>query len=80
MLSKVAFTMYPVTDMPRARAFYEETLGLNRAGAEDDEEIGVTVRGPDGDNVIVNGRIKHSSLVRVRSSFVHEIMRSANDR
>lgn len=28
MLTKVAFTMYPVTDMPRARAFYEETLGL----------------------------------------------------
>ena len=28
MLQKVAFTMYPVTDMPRARAFYGETLGL----------------------------------------------------
>lgn len=28
MLNKVAFTMYPVTDMPRARAFYEETLSL----------------------------------------------------
>jgi predicted enzyme related to lactoylglutathione lyase len=28
MLKKVAFTMYPVKDMPRARAFYEETLGL----------------------------------------------------
>ena len=28
MLRKVAFTMYPVTDMPRARAFYEKTLGL----------------------------------------------------
>jgi predicted enzyme related to lactoylglutathione lyase len=28
MLKKVAFTMYPVSDMPRARAFYEETLGL----------------------------------------------------
>jgi uncharacterized protein YndB with AHSA1/START domain/predicted enzyme related to lactoylglutathione lyase len=25
---KVAFTMYPVTDVTRARAFYEETLGL----------------------------------------------------
>ena len=31
MLQKVAFTMYPVTDMPRARAFYEETLGLPRS-------------------------------------------------
>jgi extradiol dioxygenase family protein len=28
MLGKVAFTMYPVTEMARARAFYEETLGL----------------------------------------------------
>lgn len=35
MLNKVAFTMYPVTDMPRARAFYEDTLGLppSRSGA-----------------------------------------------
>ena len=28
MFRKVAFTMYPVRDMERARAFYEETLGL----------------------------------------------------
>ena len=28
MLKKVAFTMYPITDVPRARIFYEETLGL----------------------------------------------------
>lgn len=28
MFRKVAFTMYPVVDMPRARRFYEETLGL----------------------------------------------------
>lgn len=28
MLQKVAFTMYPVTDGKRARAFYEGTLGL----------------------------------------------------
>ncbi len=35
MLNKVAFTMYPVKDMPRSRAFYEETLGLgpSRNGA-----------------------------------------------
>jgi predicted enzyme related to lactoylglutathione lyase len=35
MLNKVAFTMYPVKDMPRARAFYEEILGLgpSRNGA-----------------------------------------------
>ena len=28
MLKKVAFTMYPVADVPRARKFYEESLGL----------------------------------------------------
>jgi len=28
MFKKVAFTMYPVKDMDRARKFYEETLGL----------------------------------------------------
>lgn len=27
-LSRVAFTMYPITDVKRARAFYEQTLGL----------------------------------------------------
>lgn len=28
MLKKVAFTMFPITDTQRARAFYEGTLGL----------------------------------------------------
>jgi predicted enzyme related to lactoylglutathione lyase len=28
VITKVAFTMYPVRDMTRARAFYETTLGL----------------------------------------------------
>ena len=28
MLKKVAFTMYPVRNVARARQFYEETLGL----------------------------------------------------
>lgn len=28
MIKKVAFTMYPVTEIARARRFYEETLGL----------------------------------------------------
>jgi predicted enzyme related to lactoylglutathione lyase len=28
MFRKVAFTMYPITDVARARRFYEETLGL----------------------------------------------------
>jgi catechol 2,3-dioxygenase-like lactoylglutathione lyase family enzyme len=34
MLEKVAFTMYPVKDVPKAREFYEGRLGLS-AGAGD---------------------------------------------
>jgi predicted enzyme related to lactoylglutathione lyase len=30
-VNEIAFTGYPVTDMPRARAFYEGTLGLKPA-------------------------------------------------
>jgi predicted enzyme related to lactoylglutathione lyase len=30
MFKKVAFTMYPIRDVARARAFYEQTLGLTR--------------------------------------------------
>jgi predicted enzyme related to lactoylglutathione lyase len=33
MFKKVAFTMFPVVDATRARAFYEETLGLKRGSA-----------------------------------------------
>lgn len=29
MLRKVAFTLYPIRDVARARAFYEQTLGLS---------------------------------------------------
>ena len=28
---EIAFSVYPVTDLKRARAFYEETLGLKAA-------------------------------------------------
>ena len=28
MVNSIAFTLYPVTDMARARRFYEDTLGL----------------------------------------------------
>ena len=31
MFRKVAFTMYPVRDMPAARAWYEEVLGLPKS-------------------------------------------------
>jgi predicted enzyme related to lactoylglutathione lyase len=39
MLKRVAFTMYPVRDVSRARRFYEETLGLavSMAGHEGDK-------------------------------------------
>jgi predicted enzyme related to lactoylglutathione lyase len=30
-VTEIAFTGYPVTDMPRARAFYEDVLGLKAA-------------------------------------------------
>ncbi len=32
--NRIAFTMYPVTDLPRAVAFYEEALGLRKGGLE----------------------------------------------
>ncbi len=36
MLQKVAFTMFQVADPVRARAFYEDTLGLTRGLASPD--------------------------------------------
>jgi predicted enzyme related to lactoylglutathione lyase len=35
-ITSVAFTAYPVTDVPRAVAFYAETLGLTKSGIEAD--------------------------------------------
>ena len=35
MLKKVAFTMFAVEDSARARAFYEEKLGLRRGSSSD---------------------------------------------
>jgi extradiol dioxygenase family protein len=35
-VSSIAFTMYPVTDVPRAVKFYEEGLGLKKQGLEAD--------------------------------------------
>lgn len=34
MIKHIAFTMYPVTDMARARRFYEDTLGLRLSRRE----------------------------------------------
>lgn len=36
MIKKVAFTMYPVKDWKRARAFYGETLGLTMGSKSPD--------------------------------------------
>ena len=36
MISKLAFTMYPAVDPMRARAFYENTLGLKRGSSSKD--------------------------------------------
>jgi predicted enzyme related to lactoylglutathione lyase len=38
MFKKVAFTIYPVTDPKRARAFYESTLGL-KVGSHSDNGV-----------------------------------------
>lgn len=37
MIKHIAFTMYPVTDMARARRFYEDTLGLRLTRREASE-------------------------------------------
>ena len=34
MVNSIAFTLYPVTDMARARRFYEDTLGLRMTRRE----------------------------------------------
>ncbi len=35
-IQAIAFTMYPVTDMPRAVAFYRDALGLTQSGLNSD--------------------------------------------
>jgi predicted enzyme related to lactoylglutathione lyase len=47
MLKKVAFTMFPVKDTARARAFYEETLGL-RVGSHGDNGVWTEYDFPGG--------------------------------
>jgi predicted enzyme related to lactoylglutathione lyase len=48
-VTDVAFVMYPVTDLPRAVAFYRDVLGLTPAGLSSDAwvefEIGATTFG-----------------------------------
>jgi catechol 2,3-dioxygenase-like lactoylglutathione lyase family enzyme len=42
MLEKVAFTMFSVEDPTRARAFYEDVLGLERGLASPDGDSEAT--------------------------------------
>lgn len=37
MIKHIAFTMYPMTDMARARRFYEDTLGFRLTRREASE-------------------------------------------
>ncbi len=39
-INEIAFTAYPVTDLSRARQFYEKTLGLSTARAFGDDKQG----------------------------------------
>jgi predicted enzyme related to lactoylglutathione lyase len=47
MLKKIAFTMFPVKDTARARAFYETTLGL-RVGTHSDSGVWTEYDLPEG--------------------------------
>jgi catechol 2,3-dioxygenase-like lactoylglutathione lyase family enzyme len=47
MLKKVAFTMYPIADTARARAFYEGVLGL-AVGKHSDNGVWTEYDLPDG--------------------------------
>ena len=44
-VSNIAFTMYPVTDMPRAVAFYRDGLGLKQDGLASDFWVEFDVAG-----------------------------------
>ncbi|MEO6835499.1 MAG: VOC family protein [Candidatus Tumulicola sp.] len=44
-VSGVAFVMYPVSDVPRAVAFYRDVLGLTKAGLESEYWVEFDVAG-----------------------------------
>jgi catechol 2,3-dioxygenase-like lactoylglutathione lyase family enzyme len=45
MIKEIAFIVYPVADMTRARRFYEETLGLKLETNWEDQWIEYDIRG-----------------------------------
>ena len=44
-VKRMAFVMYPVTDLARATAFYEQTLGLKKAGLDNQVWVEFDVEG-----------------------------------
>lgn len=44
-ITGIAFTMYPVSDMARARAFYEGVLGLKQSGLVSDAWVEYEIGG-----------------------------------
>jgi extradiol dioxygenase family protein len=63
-ITETAFTGYPVTDMPRARAFYEGVLKLESSRVFGDNarqwveyDLGMAVvMDPDGNSVVIHKR------------------------
>lgn len=45
MIQEVAFVVYPVTDVPRARRFYEDALGLKLGANWEDKWVEYDVNG-----------------------------------
>ena len=52
---EIAFVAYPVTDVARARKFYEGVLGLKPSKASPLSNL-QTVRDPDGNKLTLHGR------------------------
>lgn len=44
-ITAIAFTMYPVTDMPRAVTFYEDVLGLTKSSVQTESWVEFDVAG-----------------------------------
>lgn len=45
MITEIAFTVYPVTDVPRARRFYEDILGLKPESNWEDKWVEYDIKG-----------------------------------
>lgn len=62
---------------PAKDVAYAKTTHMNY---EDGDEVIGEMQRPDGDVVHVRGRIKQDSLLRVRMTFHHEMIKSAERR